>query len=470
MRLDSGTRGRAGTLRSGLLGAAIAAVALLAPAGASAATISVTTTTDEFDAGNRCSLREAIWSSNNNSNTLADGCVAGSGTDLILVRPGVHNLTRLDPGPSFLQEDADLTGDLDVTAPVNIVNDRSQGVRPVTIDGPGSGLADGRVFHVLADGVLISGLGVRGGGASEEGSNEGGGILNAGTLTVRNSAIYDNSAVFGGGISSDGTSSTTIINSTIARNSAFEDGGGTSVETDGIMSLRGVTVAQNTADADSSGGGDGGGVAVSSSGAGGTLTLRNTLLAGNVDRGREAHDCVEVGGSVTSLGRTFIGNPSGCSYTAGSGDVVNRSARLLSLQDNGGFTPTIALRKTSPAINRGAACVRTDQRGVPRRLGGRCDIGAWELARCRGVVINRVGTGAGERLDGTTGPDGILALGGHDFLFGFGGKDGLCGGNGPDRLEGGPADDQLDGGRGRDACFPGPGRDRVIRCELPRRR
>jgi Ca2+-binding RTX toxin-like protein len=149
--------------------------------------------------------------------------------------------------------------------------------------------------------------------------------------------------------------------------------------------------------------------------------------------------------------------------------VTNRNPRILSLLDNGGSTLTRAVRKTSPAINKGAGCPARDQRGVRRSIGGRCDIGAWELARCRGVVINRIGTSGSDRIEGTETADGILGLGGADLLLGLDGNDGLCGGAGGDRLEGGPLNDRLDGGSGRDTCLAGGGRNSVVRCELPRR-
>jgi hypothetical protein len=51
------------------------------------------------------------------------------------------------------------------------------------------------------------------------------------------------------------------------------------------------------------------------------------------------------------------------------------------LQDNGGFTQTMALGVGSPAIDAGndATCADTDQRGVARPQGSYCDIGAYEV-------------------------------------------------------------------------------------------
>jgi CSLREA domain-containing protein len=446
-----------------ICGVATALLCLLgvAPA-AGAATINVTTTTDEFAAGSRCSLREAVWAANNDSIAMAPGCVAGSGSDTIVVPPGVFNLSRADSIPSSPVEDADLNGDLDVTGPTSIVH---RGIRPAVIAGSG-----GRVFHTMSPaGINLEGLTIRGGVAAGP-DDHGGGILNEGVLSVVNSTITANRAVFGGGLSTEGASSAVLTNVTISDNVADADGGGISVETGGSVSLKNVTVAKNSADGDRSGGGDGGGLFASTSGGGGVITLRDTLVADNRDYGNEVPDCAKLGGTITSQGRNLIGNTNGCDYVQGPGDIVNRGAQLASLGDNGGPTATHALKKTSPAIGLGAGCARTDQRGVTRALGGKCDIGAWELIRCQGVVVNRVGTTGPDLLTGTRFADGFLALGGNDTAQGLGSRDGICGGTGSDRLEGGAGNDSLDGGAGRDTCLGGGGRNSAVKCELPKRK
>ena len=81
--------------KTGALAAAAVTVGLLAGASsASAAVINVTTTIDEFDTGNRCSLREAIWSANHDSVDKASGCKVGTGRDTVIVPSGVFTLTR----------------------------------------------------------------------------------------------------------------------------------------------------------------------------------------------------------------------------------------------------------------------------------------------------------------------------------------------------------------------------------------
>ena len=440
---------------------------LVLPSAASATTISVTTTTDELDEGSRCSIREAITSANTDSNTGAEGCVAGDGADRIVVPAGRFPLGRSgDPFPTT-SEDLNVYGDLDVLSDVTIAHG---GIRPAVVD---SLVSQERVFQIGPGAtVTITGLTITGGNASTGTERTGGGVLNEGTLTVNRSLIVGNQATFGGGLSTEGSSTATLVNSTLSSNDAEEDGGGLSSETGGTVNLRSTTVSNNTADDDRNGGGDGGGIFASTSGGGGNITLINSLIAGNHDTGQEAHDCARLGGgSISSQGRNMIGNTNGCNYVQGPNDLLNRGAQILPLANNGGPTETHSLRKTSPAINAASACPALDQRGVKRSLGGKCDIGAWELARCRGIVINIIGTNGPELLVGTDGRDGILGLGSSDTLRGVGGNDGLCGGTGADFLAGGLGIDALDGGGGRDTCNAGGRRNkRSVSCELPRRR
>jgi CSLREA domain-containing protein len=428
-----------------LLAAAAGALAL--PAVASGAAIDVTTTADEFGSGSRCSLREAIWSANNDSNGEAVGCTAGSGLDVINVPGGTFRLT---------------SGGLDVTAPASILH---TGITPAIVRG--SLPPHDHVFQVHAANVVLEHLTITGGALHSPftPSPYGGGILNeGGGLTVRASLIQGNQADYGGGIATIGAGSTTLVNSTVAGNESTYDGGGIDVETGASTTLLSTTIVSNTTRQ-----GNGGGVSAASSGGGGTVQMRNTLLADNDDNGGEAPDCVELGGSITSTGNSLIGLTAGCDYTAGPGDVTNKKPVLLKLVDNGGPTMTRAVRKWSPAIDHGRGCPSTDQRGVKRGLGGkRCDIGAWELARCQGVVVNRVGTAGIDLLEGTSTADGMLGLGGDDVLHAAGGNDGLCGGGGNDRLEGGPLNDRLDGGPGRDTCLGAGGTNATVHCELPR--
>jgi CSLREA domain-containing protein len=453
--------------RCGLRAAlALSALALLAPASAAAATISVSTPTDEFNAnGMACSLREAIWAANNNSALQAPGCIAGSGNDTIDVPAGTYDLTR--PGPN---ENADLTGDLDVT---DLATIQHIGKGSTVVDAKGID----RAFNTTAAGVTISGLVIQGG--SSPTSTSGGGILNSGVLTVIGSTITGNASGFhGGGIETGGaTSVLNLINSTVSGNQTIVDGGGVD-ETGGQVNLLSTTITTNVADSDRNGTGSGGGIGVFTPGA--LFNTRSTLLAGNVDNGGQTPDCVSSAGAfLASQGQTLIGDSTGCTFTGGPGDITGVNAKLGPLADNGGPTPTHALRPGSAAIDRGTACPPTDQRNVLRSLGGVCDIGAYELVRCKGQAADQIGTNGADVVIGSRGRDVFMLLGGNDRALGLGGGDVFCGGaghdteiggsgkdreygdTGKDKLIGGPGNDLLVGGGGRDRLKGGGGRDRL---------
>jgi hypothetical protein len=122
---------------------------------------------------------------------------------------------------------------------------------------------------------------------------------------------------------------------------------------------------------------------------GGTVTIENTITAGNRDKsasGRVAPDCFPdsiSGGDLISGGFNLIGKRAQCAVTKARGDIFGRKPRLAAPANNGGPVKTMALLKKSPAINAGSrggqtACLGADARGVARPQGRRCDIGAYE--------------------------------------------------------------------------------------------
>jgi hypothetical protein len=156
---------------------------------------------------------------------------------------------------------------------------------------------------------------------------------------------------------------------------AFLGGGGIESDSSSVFSLNNVTITGNSA-------GKGGGIDISS----GSVVLANTILAGNAGA-TGAPDCA---GPLTTHGYNLFGTTTGCTVTLGTGDIANPTPKLGPLASNGGPTQTHALLPGSPAIDAGNpappgsgddACAATDQRGIarPQPLGGRCDIGAYEL-------------------------------------------------------------------------------------------
>lgn len=366
---------------------------------ARAATITVTTTTDEYNTDGDCSLREAIRAANTNS--AVDACPAGSGADTLLLPAGHYALSIAGPG-----EDANLTGDLDLLGDLVITGagaasttvDANGLDRALHVHGPGpveitgvtiqGGSAGGVSLSVTSLTLIRSrvrgnttnaGLSVSGGGASltllnsRVEDNTGGGIFvtSGATALIRDSTLSGNTlANSGAGLSNYGTA--TLINSTLSGNSATQNGGGLSNA--GTALLFNVTLASNLADSDSNGVGSGGGL---HNLPGASLTLRNSLIADNVN------DC---SGELTSAGYNLIEDATGCVITGDlTGNLIGLGANLGPLQNNGGATFTQALLAGSPAIDAGdllgcvdqnGALLGVDQRGYARL--NRCDIGAYE--------------------------------------------------------------------------------------------
>jgi CSLREA domain-containing protein len=432
-----------------------AAAAVVAPAAASAATIPVTVTNDEYNTGPLCSLREAVQTAN--TDAAFGGCgpqgMFTSDPDEIEIPSGLYSLNQAggetDVGMDNSQRD------LDVLAEVIIKN---TGTDPVLVNGS----ALSRVFDLQAagDGTTISGLTIENGK-----ENFGGGIRNGARTLIENSTITNNeaSAGTGGGIYTAGTGDLTLENVTTSTNKSTTRGGGIAVA--GIKAtLLGVTITGNTADSDANGGvgEDGGGLS-----AGVDVTIQGTVIAGNTDAspGAEAPDCFDQAilplHNLTSGGNNLIGITAGCNYVAGSGDVLDTDPKLDPLADNGGTSYTHALQVGSPAVNKGSAEQRaTDQRGELRQ--GRADIGAYELHACGGLEATALGTNGKDTLVGTPQVDVIVALGGADAIRGLGGGDKVCAGAGKDRVRGGGGRDLLRGEAGRDRLLGQAGRDRLI--------
>jgi hypothetical protein len=228
--------------------------------------------------------------------------------------------------------DFSVTGTIALTSGELLVN------KSITISGPGAGQlsvngnAVSRVFHISSGKtVAVSGLTITNGYAN---GSHGGGIYNDhATLTVNNSTISGNSAVYdgsnggsGGGIANDGScgsATLTINNSTISGNSDDYYGGG--VYNDGSGGCARLTITNSTI-SDNYGPGVGSGIANID----GTLTLDNSTLSDNFYRGIANYGS---SGNTTITNSTLSGNDGGIDNVDATLTVTNST---LSGNSNGG--------------------------------------------------------------------------------------------------------------------------------------
>ncbi len=167
------------------------------------------------------------------------------------------------------------------------------------IDSYGLNAPD-ETFVTIEDSQIISNTATYGGGLGIFGGN----------MTVRRTLIRGNVSGGGGGLSNlDGI--LTVENSTVSANTAGSGGGIVSSFgfIIGATRLYNVTVADNVA---SDVTGVGGGVW-------GTLTLYNSLVAGNRVETNPTHWAADCNGTISSGGYNLVGSGTGCP-TTGAGD------------------------------------------------------------------------------------------------------------------------------------------------------
>jgi Putative Ig domain len=445
----------------------LAGAALLLALGqsvATAATITVTTNDPNVIPDGQCSLIEAIVNANNDAATHAD-CPAGSGADTIVL-PANGNVTLSAVYGLTYGLYGNPVGLPPITSRITIEGNGAviarQGSAPafglmavrgnfpqpptpgdltlqsVTLSG---GSSFGGLFN---NGTLSIKSSVISGNTADFG---GGGLGSGGTLTIENSTITGNAANFwGGGLYNRG--STTIINSTISGNAAGFAGGGV-YNFFGALTIENSTISGNTANH------GGGGLTTGSliltnstvsdnianyAGGGlvnsyycyfgcsiGTLTLNNSLIAGNQAPGApEVQNISGVSTVSTVTANNFNlfganGNAGVSGFTPGPTDIVPSVslAQILGLlQNNGGPTQTHALVAGSPAIDAGGpggcrdsqgALLLTEQRGFARHVDSnndgtvRCDIGAFEYGAESVPIPSPLGIGATTLATGEAG-------------------------------------------------------------------
>src|SRR5215470_18060264 len=232
--------------------------------------------------------------------------------------------------------------------------------------------------------------------------NSSGGALSTGyVVTITNSTFSKNSATQLGGAAFAGGNfgaMLTATNCTFSGNTAGQGGGALANGSgaSGQFILSNVTIANNTATT-----GGGGGIQMNSL----ASFFKNTIIAGN--SGSPGPDC---NGTMITEDYNLVGDGSGCLINPAIGitmphDLVGTAANPIDagldpmgLMANGSSGPlTLKLTPSSPAGDAGNpnGCrddanipITTDERGKSRPVDGncdnvaRCDIGAFEAAKC----------------------------------------------------------------------------------------
>ncbi|MEQ1642262.1 MAG: Ig-like domain repeat protein [Pyrinomonadaceae bacterium] len=344
-----------------------------------------------------------------------------------------------------------------VVSPISLSGGQIVIDKDLTVQGPGAGVLTvqntaaasptSRIFAVPG-GVTatVSGLTLTGGNTSVA---NGGAINNSGTLTLTNMVITGNNAgsttsFGGGGIANQGTIN--LNSTTVSNNTSMGGGGGLMMVNGGTTNITSSTFSGNTGNSagailaqsfpSGSGGLPGtltvtnstisgntasaatpcGGIWVNGTlstanitsstitnntgtfggglcSAGGPITVRSTIIAGNVNNSVVP----DVDTTFTSQGFNLIGNVGTATGFNQPTDQTGTGAsplnpQLVALANNGGPTQTHALLATSPAYDKGNAFGLTlDQRGagfprtinnpsIPPATGGdNTDIGAFEI-------------------------------------------------------------------------------------------
>jgi len=376
-------------------------------------------------------LREAVNAAN--TNTTTDLGHTGAGNDTIQFAPELANHTIVLGGSQLY-----VSGNLTLTG---------LGVQSLTIDAN----AQSRAFEIET-GVTasITDLTIRNGLVPS--AERGGAIWNKGTLTLRRTQLLNNIGGYGGGVFN--ANSLTVIESTLDHNQGTVQGG--AIRNESFLSLQRSTVTNNTSAAGGgianyqgnlqitlstisyNRGGSGGGVFNGSDGQAtitnstvafnlgdmnntgspfgfgsgirkqsGSLTLRNSIVAGNVRTTANVPD--EIAGTVTAGNFSVIGNAStgGGLVDGVNGNRVGVVATAVIdpvLRDNGGLTLTHLPVSGSPALDAGLPMgAATDQTGKARTTNlptvadapgsGGTDIGAVEVTTFQVTSFTATSTG-----------------------------------------------------------------------------
>ena len=227
-------------------------------------------------------------------------------------------------------------GDLTITSSVITSNNAYYG------SGGGVGNEAGR--------LTISGSRI----TDNEVIGDGGGVAtNTGVIDISQSLIASNTSTINGGGIASAVGVVLVTNTTISGNSAAASGGGIQADA-AIVRLVHVTLASNTATA------SGGGIGVVDDDTAESILVYNSIIASNsAATGIDLHIPGDPG-TTLDIQSSLIGNNSGSTLTASSGDANGNvigsaaspvDAQLSPLANNGGVTNTHDIGGSSPALN-----------------------------------------------------------------------------------------------------------------------
>lgn len=317
-------------------------------------------------------------------------------------------------GADVIQFDAGLTGAIVLSSGQLVVSDSVDIQGPGALDLAVAGIGDSRLFYLYSGSALIdvtiSGLTLAGGNADVGGAIADFGenlVIDGLTITGNVASVGVQGGGDGGGLwASDGTGggmTVSILNSTISGNTAGDDGGGVHLEqVAGAVTVLNSTLSSNYA------GGDGGGLDLYSLYGNGSLSILETTIAGNTavgtgggafalsgpvvvensiaaDNTAATHnDLGTAGDGSFDVSFSLVESPGTANITDNGGNLFNQDPQLGPLTNNGGSTPTHLPADTSPVVNAGNPLFMpppsTDQRGLPRVVNGRIDMGSVEVA------------------------------------------------------------------------------------------
>ncbi|MEA2373796.1 MAG: tripartite motif-containing protein 71, partial [Thermoleophilaceae bacterium] len=358
--------------------------------------------------------------------------LACSAYDTILLQPGDYTLSGpsnlggfvIAPDPATNGNARNITIDAQNSGRAFTVNFGWNSVSGVTIknglshsDGGAIQVQDGR-FLYLQDSTVTRNQSVNDGTAR----TWGGGIFNSGELHTMNVTFSQNTSggedvagrdAFGGAIATavdTTTAHTYLINTTISGNTANQGEGavnataaGGGIYTDGASTTEvyGSTIAGNTVSGAQAGSGGGGNIFDEMPVFDGTY-LSDTIVAQGASNRAGSENCAVGSGAMVSRGGN-VEDRDQCGLTLAS-DQKNTNPLLGPLQDNGGPIDTRAIPLTSPAVDRAlnGPCNVFDARGSARKTAQDplCDGGAFEAGS------KPSSTGGGERPKCTLKPAG----------------------------------------------------------------